>query len=733
MPRTTPNARTTRLSVALLLATLPAAATLAATTPKPTAEQRQAADPQAPQNPLPLKRVTLYSSGVGYFEHAGPIDANAQPTFRFTDAQLNDVLKSLLVRGASGAVAVDYPGQEPVEQRLAGFGIDLSNAASLADVLAQLRGIELVLSTSGNRDELVGRLLGVSERKRIVDDETYTEHLLTLATDRGLQNVPLDQITNVAINDPALNDELNKALTLLGSTRQRDAKPLTLNFAEASDQVAVSYLLETPLWKLTYRLDLTQEEPLLQAWAIVDNTTDTDWDDIHISLVSGRPVSFVQNLYAPEYLSRPVVQPERYAGLRPQKYDQGFAMVESEASDAIGFMGGMGMGLAEDARGLSPQSARMLQSVELRRAASPASAAPEFADAFNTLESAVTAAASAADLGSLFAYHLDQPVTLQRGQSAMLPILSEAIKVGPVSVYNQSTQPKHPMLGVSVRNTTELKLDAGPVTVLDDGAYAGDAQLGFLAPGDARLITYGLDLEVTVDPSQQNKTELVTATISRGVLELTHATQYTHTYAARNAAGDERQLLIEHPRNPSRELIEPKPTEPKAPDVNPEPAAENAAPGFEKTDALYRFPLTVEAGKTNELKVVERQPHSQRIQLVSQAADQLAAYARNGQMPQRVRDAIAEAVKQQRAIEDTTNRINELEQQVGAITQEQNRIRENMSRLDRNNALYQRYVEKLDAQETQLEQIGTQAEELREQRTKQQSELNAYLESLDLK
>ncbi|MEM1445394.1 MAG: DUF4139 domain-containing protein [Planctomycetota bacterium] len=713
-----------------LTATLLAAALVIppALAPAPSARAMdEAPAAQRAQDALPLQRVTLYSSGVGYFEHTGPIAAGASPTFRFTDGQLNDVLKSLLVRGASGAVAVDYPGQEPVDQRLAGFGIDLSHVDSLEDVLKQLRGIELDLTLSGNQT-VAGKLIGVNPRTRIHDDVQITEHLITLATDAGLQRLTLDQVDAVAINDDALNAELQKALALLGSTRRRDAKPLTLNFADASEQVAVSYLLETPLWKLTYRLDLSQDEPLLQAWAIVDNTTDSDWEDINISLVSGRPVSFVQNLYAPEYLARPVVQPERFAGLRPQTHALGREVAGSVVA-GLDMAMGLGDNLEFGARGLSPQRARVLQSVS-ESAAVPATPAPAFANSFDALGAQVTAAAGAADLGSLFAYHLDQPVTLQRGQSAMLPILNADIKVGPVSVYNQQTQRKHPMLGVSVRNTTDLKLDAGPVTVLDDGAYAGDAQLGFLAPGDARLLTYGLDLEVTVDASQKNKTELVTAKISRGVLELTHATQYTHTYEARNAVGQTRQLLVEHPRINGRELIEPRPQADA--EKRSDEASETPAPSIEKTENHYRFPLSVEAGQTGTLTVVERQPRTQRVQLVQQAADQLAVYARNGDMPKDVREALTRAVHMQRELEATRQQIEDREQRVAAIDKEQDRIRDNMARLDRNNALYKRYVEKLDAQETQLEQIGGEAEDLREKSDAQLKALNAYLESLDV-
>ncbi len=677
--------------------------------------------PPAPAAELPLRHLTLYSSGVGYFEHAGPVPAGGEAAFRFTAEQLNDVLKSLLVRGATGGVAVSYPGQEPVEQRLAGFGVDLAHADSLEEVLRQLRGVQLVVREVGEPQEFLGRLIGVSAEERVVGDHKVTEYVVTLSKFPALRRIPLSQIEYIHPEDNDLNREIEKALTLLGNTRQRDAKPLTLSFEQSSDQAAVSYLLGMPLWKLSYRLDLTQDEPLLQGWAIVDNTTDTDWDGIAVTLVSGRPVSFIQNLYAPEFLGRPVVQPQRFAGLRPQEYAQGMGM------------GGMRMGvgvdesglvLGEALRGVPQRSGRLGRSraMALQDAAAEAEAAAPMAagayfNTFDDLASNVAPSAAGGDLGDLFAYHIDQPVTVGRGSSAMLPIVNAPIKAAPVSIYNQRVQPKHPMRGVSVRNTTDLKLDAGPVTVLDDGSYAGDAQLGFLAPGEARLLSYGLDLEMTVDPTVKSRTELVTAKLSRGVLELTHSTRYTQTYEARNAADEDRQLLVEHPRNPQRQLVSPDPDKAKPGDV-------------EKTDTHHRFRLTVAAGKTTSLEVIETQPHTRTVQLASQNADQLAAYAGNGEFPDGVRDALAKAVRMQRAIEQTNRDIEAIQQVNREIEQEQNRIRNNMGRLDRNSALYKRYVAKLDAQETQLEDHAVKLEDLRQQLAEQQRQLADYLESL---
>ncbi len=694
---------------------LAAALGLAATT-TPAAFAQNDAEPFD----LPLRHLTLYSSGVGHYTHAGPVPGG-DTEFTFSAEQLNDVLKSLLVRGANGSVAVSYPGQEPLAQRLADFGIDVSHAESLPDLLRQLRGVELTLAVRGDAEPVKGRLLGINTEHHVVDDKTTLDHFLNLATDAGLRRLDLDQVDNLQIDDPGLRAELNKALALLGATRKQDSKPLTLSFDKPSDQAAVSYLLEAPLWKLSYRLDLTETEdaegPLLQGWAIVDNTTDADWDTIDVTLVSGRPVSFVQNLYSPEYLKRPVVVQERYAGLRPQQYGQGVMLADQDVDNENGVRDELSSVRRAVARRAAGRESLMAGE---SAPTAPASAADAyFAGAAFKSTSGIDPTASAGDLGDLFAYHIDQPVTVPRGGSAMLPIVNETVEATPLSIYNPSVQPKHPMRGVRLTNTTDLKLDAGPVTVLDAGSYAGDAQLGFIAPGDDRLLSYGLDLEVTMDAAANSSSTFATANIARGVLVITHTHRYTQTYEARNAAGDDRQLLIEHPRQNNRELLEPE-------------IEEDSDIKIEKTDALYRFPLTVPAGKTAKLEVIESEPRVQYVQLVRQNADQLAAYVRNGRFPKEVRDALTEAVSRQRDLEQTRREIGGIEKLNAEITAEQDRIRRNMGSVDRNSALYRRYVEKLNAQETQLENHAEQLDALRKRLAEQEKALADYLEGLNV-
>jgi len=163
-----------------------------------------------------------------------------------------------------------------------------------------------------------------------------------------VRSIPLEEVTRLDLEDPTLQEELTKALTALAEARGQDKKPVTINFqGEGERLVRVGYVVETPIWKTSYRLLFGQQnaKPMLQGWAIVENQTDNDWSDVELSLVSGRPISFIQELYQPLYIPRPVVQPELFASLRPQTYEAGMDALGkrdamAEANGAVGAMGG---------------------------------------------------------------------------------------------------------------------------------------------------------------------------------------------------------------------------------------------------------------------------------------------------------------------------------------------------------------------------------------------------------
>nr|MBA3846901.1 DUF4139 domain-containing protein [Planctomycetota bacterium] len=289
---------------------------------------------------IPVKRVVLFSSGVGYFEHSGAIAGDTAAELRFKTAQINDVLKSLVVEDRGGLVGtITYPSNDPIAKTLGSFQVNISGNPSLGDLLNQLRGARVTVTVGAER--LTGTILGLEKVKKQVGPEgrdIVEEWRLNLLSGAAIRTVALDEVRGLALEDAQLQEELGKALAALAQARDQDKKPVQINFSGQGDRrVRLGYVVETPIWKTSYRLIVPADpatKPSLQGWAIVENQTDNDWKDVDLTLVSGRPISFVQDLYQPLYIQRPVVEPELYASLRPQTYDDG--MAEEKAAARFG-------------------------------------------------------------------------------------------------------------------------------------------------------------------------------------------------------------------------------------------------------------------------------------------------------------------------------------------------------------------------------------------------------------
>ena len=273
---------------------------------------------------LPLKRVVLFSSGVGYFAHAGQVQDNAKVELKFKLKDINDLLKSMVVQdyGGGHVSTVGYGSNDPLEKRLSSFAIDLNGNPRLAALLGQVRGERVEVEAP---NKIVGTIVGLEIRKVEVGKDHFIESdVLNLLCDEGLRSVPLESASHIKLLNEKLDGELHKALAALASTHATDKKTVTLDFRGlGTRKVSVSYVEETPVWKTSYRLVLGEKEsPFLQGWAIVENPTEEDWNNVRLTLVSGRPISFVMDLYQPIYIPRPVEMLELYSSLRPQSYDQ---------------------------------------------------------------------------------------------------------------------------------------------------------------------------------------------------------------------------------------------------------------------------------------------------------------------------------------------------------------------------------------------------------------------------
>jgi len=656
---------------------------------------------------LPLSKIVLYSSGVGYFQHDGTVNNRAQLNLRLHANQINDMLKSLVVQdfGGGKVSTVTYGSRDPVTKTLGSFGINLNGNPTLGQILTQVRG-EPVEVTAPN--PIVGTLMGVEKKTESIGEgsqhRVIEQEYVTLLTEEGFRSLSLANVQRIKLTNPMLNAELHQALAALATNHDAQKKTVSITFdGTGSRQARVAYLTETPVWKTTYRLVLDEDKaPYLQGWAIVENQTPQDWRNVTLSLVSGRPISFTMDLYQPLYNPRPVVQPELYANLRPQTYGDAMDELKAVASPPAPsemkkerLLGKLDQGFA-GGRANAPAAASVAGEMEMR-----------------SLEEGVVSMAMAEDKGELFEYRIDQPVTLAKHTSALLPIIGQTLQGQKVSLYNQTVNAKHPLNGYRLKNTSALHLMQGPITLFDSGTYAGDARIEDLSPGQDRLISYALDLKTEVEPKLEGGTqELATVSLKKGTMLISRRLVEDRTYLVKNRDAKAKTVLIEQPYRADWKLVEPK-----------EPT--------ERTRDMYRFGVSVDPGKSATLRVKETLPIQESILLMDSGIDQIVYYQQAKEVSLKVKEALQRVVQLRSKLDDARTQRTRLDHRTAEITAEHTRIRENMQRLPQNSDLYTRYVKKLDQQETELEKLRKEIENLKNTEEEHRRELQSFVMNLD--
>src|SRR5580704_13326402 len=293
--------------------------------------QQNPGDPADKKGQLPIAQVVLFSSGVGYFQREGVVEGNTRVDLSFPVQDINDLLKSMVVRDLDGGLisTVNYDSNAPVEKTLKSFAINLNGNPSFGQILNQARGekVEVVLQQTNATQPgtLTGSIVGIEKQKQQVGkDGTVEVEMLNLWCSDGIRSVKMSEVQRVRFLNPIMDSEVKRALETLATSHDTQKKAVSINFTgEGKRNVKVGYVVENPIWKTCYRLVLPKEKedkPFLQGWAIVENPTDEDWKDCRMALVAGRPISFQMDLYTPLFVPRPVVEPELFASLRPVAY-----------------------------------------------------------------------------------------------------------------------------------------------------------------------------------------------------------------------------------------------------------------------------------------------------------------------------------------------------------------------------------------------------------------------------
>jgi len=648
---------------------------------------------------LPVKRIALFSSGVGYFQRGGTVNGAASVSLPFDLNAVNDALKSLTVSdtAAGASPVVSYPSEETLSRTLQSLGIDLSGNPGTAEIFAAQRGAEIEVSAP---NPVQGRIVGVEQRAVSVQGTIAYEKSLSLNTADGIKIIALRDIASFRFTDPALNADLKRALDLIAANRASRTRNLTVTFNSpggGSRNVELSYVIPTPVWKVSYRLDLAQARPLFQGWAIIDNGSDSDWNNVELSLVSGRPVSFIQELYPPYYLSRPV-KPLAIAGIAEARtYDTGYDREAALADSAY---------MAEEYPLPSAANTAMksMSAAGAARSPAPAPYAP------------VEAAASGGAAGDQFAFTVNKPVTLPRRQSAMIPLVNANIAAEKTLILSGAKAlggNVHPELAAELTNSTGMKLPAGPITVYDGGSYAGDALIEFWSENDKRFISYGEDLSVTANAVYNNNRFVSAVTVSGGVMTINRRVEYRRDYTIKNAGSEAKKLIIEHPVTGGAELTEP-------------------SKYLEKTAAAYRFAQNLPAAGEITFSVKEESPLAERVVLGQLRPETLLSYSTNGEIPAAVRSALARAVDLQKAVTNAQQVLTNAQNLKNRFTADQERVRANLAAAGSESELGRSYLKRMTALDADIDKADADIDAAEKQVQQAKAALDSYIAGLKL-
>ncbi|HYJ90900.1 MAG TPA: carboxypeptidase regulatory-like domain-containing protein [Pyrinomonadaceae bacterium] len=750
---------------------------------------------------LPIRRVILYSNGVAYIERRGMVSGNAQINLPFKQSQVDDVLKSMVVLdlGQGHIGAVSYNSSAPIESRMSEipFSVEAvsSDGGGIATVLSQLQGAKVAVTSA--KGSAVGSILTVEKKQVKNDKESRTTSVLVIASENGeISSFDLNDVRSVKLLDDGTRRDLNEFASATASARRLDAKTITVT-SEGTGQreMVVSYTTAAPIWKTTYRVVLDKEgKPFFQGWAIVDNVSDEDWNNVKLSLVSGSPVSFIQPLQKPLYRYRPVIDMPKDLKLQPQVYEPqgqgtgygdgrgrgaGASEISGTVTDPNGAvipganvtitntesgaayatttdnegefskegLTGINYSVSVDKAGFNRaviqnvhpgrdleiklQVGAMSAMVTVQAESSMAdttsasvssnlsNSETTVSDALLSNESGVQAAAVGEEVGDLFEYKIEQPVTVNRDRSALIPIIQTKMDGERVAIYNESVRQDRPFSGVLLKNGTDLTLESGSMTVLDGDAYAGEALMERLKPKEERLISFALDLGTHVNVRQKaDRQPARIVKVVNGNLQVHYFQAEQRTYEISNQTDKPKTLYIEFPIRQGWQLT-----------------SETMKP-YDTTQRAYRFRIELKPSENRQITIGLQQPLMDQYQIASLTRNDLDLFVSRRYIDDAARVKLEQIMDLRQKIADVDQKLEALDTEQRGIESDQKRYRENIESLSKTpeaKTLIERYIAKANDQETRLEEIEKQRKALEQEKETFENQLGTAIKTFEMK
>jgi len=657
---------------------------------------------------LNVKKVIIFKHGVSYYILEGKTKGTNTFELEFKIDEMDDVLKSLFVLDTSekGYISsISYDAALETSQLLKSIMLNIPDKGSLSSLITQIKGADVKLTVTGGKT-IVGTIIGIEEIEKMNKNEKTIENVLILLQENSeISKFNFSDFKSFNIINDDIKKDLKFFLDTVISGKKKDAKKIVINCESGGDDeveriIFVYFIRESPIWKTSYRLIMSKEQALeekclLSGWSLIENTTNQDWEKVEISLVAGMPVSFKYEFYRPIFIQRPIIRPPKVLSVKPTEIEEGLKMEEFKEYEM-------------DALEAAPRAMRKKARMGPPGMAPPAPMAAGFGgmrsvmsdDALMDKVKSQTQVQTK-DLGELFEYNISNPVTIKRKQSALVPILTESIKARRVLLFNKNEYDRNPNACLEITNNTNLTLERGPVTIIYDDSLAGEAIVPFLNKEDTRLLNYAVEQAVIV--THEAKSESLSVhkiTIGSGYSYEYYYTNQMTTYKINNKTNEEKELYLDHPKTHGYKFIE-KPIDP------------------EETPNFWRFKITLKPKGAITFKVKEQREDYSSNYIRNWSKDDILKrvgfYVKQKFINEKLEAQLKEIAELIQNLNDKMKLRENLHEERDSMSDEQSRLRENISVLGDDNqsiTLKERYVKKLNDQESRFENISVETKKL---------------------
>lgn len=614
----------------------------------------------------PIRSVILSSGGLAEIHRTASIKGDGKILIEVPLDQVDDILKSLIVKDKEGTVkGISLAGQQPVEETFQTLPFSAGDLQSLPQLLSNLQGAKVSVTSFGQA--LQGKVLGVTSTQ---SEKQGVQYVLSLLTTTGkLTSMPLDNSTEVTIEDPDIQAKITAAVDAAGKGKSDGSRVIAIEMGgKGNRDIDVSYVVSAPVWKTAYRVVVGDDKKTrIQSWAILENASGEDWKDISITLSSGAPVTLKQRLHQRIWKDRAEVAISTVANAAP-RLDRG-ELARRNSASSIGAKAAIAPMPTMQAAGAMAFGSAEVASYDMAKA-----------EVFDAVEN---------DISTSFTLKGSHDVT--NGDTLSVPIIDQDVDAELVSVYTMHQSSENPVAAIMFKNSTGAGLPAGILTVYDKhNGYVGDAQLPSLAPDETRFASFATDKKVTVTPETKSGRTIRSIKVVDGVITTSGVMRNSTTYTISTAPDAERAVIIEHPKLSGWKLI--------------------SDGDATETSTHYRIKVKAPAGARTAVNVVDEMKLDESYTVGDINSSMIAMWA-NDTTDETLKAKLEELADLKQKQMDAHFRVEDLNRQIDVIYKQQARIRQNLSAVPTTSDMHKKYLQALEASEDDLKKLEADSEE----------------------